>query len=94
MIQVAPGPSMGPPYPPPGPPQAAQDNTPPSERYLLAFKDHTVYSAVAYWFDGDTLHYFTSGSVHNQASVSLLDVPLTERLNRELGIDFHMPQAR
>ena len=26
-----------------------------SNRYLLAFKDHTIYSAVAYWVDGDTI---------------------------------------
>jgi len=71
-----------------------EEQTPPSERFLLAFKDHTVYSAVAYWFDGDTLHYFTSGNLHNQASVSLLDRELTLRLNRELGIDFRMPDKR
>jgi hypothetical protein len=62
--------------------------------YLLAFKDHSVYSAVAYWVDGDTLHYFTAGNVHNQASMSLIDRPLTERLNRELGIDFTLPPAK
>ena len=62
--------------------------------YLLAFKDHSVYSAVAYWVDGDTLHYFTAGNIHNQASMSLIDRPLTERLNRELGIDFTLPPAK
>jgi hypothetical protein len=66
---------------------------PEAPRYLLAFKDHTVYSAVAYWADGDTLHYFTNGNTHNQASLSLLDRPLTERLNKELGIDFSLPPA-
>jgi len=50
--------------------------------------------AVAYWVDGDTLHYFTSGNTHNQASVSLVDRELTERLNRELGIDFKLPPAK
>jgi len=74
-------------------PDAADDQTP-TERYLLAFKDHTVYSAVAYWFEGDTLHYFTPGNVHNQVSVSLIDRDLTVRLNKELGIDFHMPAAK
>ena len=74
--------------------QAQPDEPASPERYLLAFKDHSVYSAVAYWFDGDTLHYFTSGSVHNQASVSLLDRELTLRLNKELGIEFHMPDAK
>ena len=63
-------------------------------RYLLAFKDHTIYSAVAYWADGDTLHYFTTGNTHNQASLSLLDRDLTNRLNRELGIDFKLPAAK
>ena len=65
-----------------------------STRYLLAFKDHTIYSAVAYWADGDTLHYFTTGNTHNQVSISLLDRDLTERLNRELGIDFKLPPAK
>jgi hypothetical protein len=84
------------------PPQAYQQAAPappdqaPSEapHFLIAFKDHTVYSAVAYWFDGDTLHYFTNGSTHNQASVSLIDRDLTERLNREMGLDFRMPALK
>ena len=63
-------------------------------RYLIAFKDHSIYSAVAYWFDGDTLHYFTRGDAHNQASVSLLDREMTERLNREQGVEFKMPAAK
>jgi hypothetical protein len=62
--------------------------------YLIAFKDHIIYSAIAYWVDGDTLHYFTSGNTHNQASLSLLDRDLTERLNKELGIEFKLPPAK
>ncbi len=58
--------------------------------YLIAFKDHSIYSAVAYWVEGDTLHYFTSGNVHNQASLSLVDKNLTERLNKERGIDLRL----
>jgi hypothetical protein len=58
--------------------------------YLIAFKDHTIYLAVAYWVDGDTLHYFTSGNTHNQVSISLLDRALTERLNKESGSDFKL----
>ena len=45
--------------------------------YLIAFKDKSIYSAVAYWVDGDTIHYFTAGNTHNQASVSLIDRDLT-----------------
>jgi hypothetical protein len=76
------------------PPREADESAQPDQtHFLIAFKDHTIYSSVAYWFDGDTLHYFTNGSTHNQASVSLIDRDLTERLNREMGIDFKMPPA-
>jgi hypothetical protein len=63
-----------------------------STHYLFAFKDHTIYSAVAYWVEGDTLHYFTAGNKHNQASLSLLDRDLTNRLNRESGVEFKLPR--
>lgn len=66
-------------------PQQAQDETP--THYLIALKDHTVYSVVAYWVDGDTVHYFTPGNVHNQVSLALIDPTLTARLNKELGAD-------
>src|SRR5207302_1683074 len=75
--------------PEPEPAAAPEPETTPN--YLIAFKDHTIYSSVAYWFDGDTLHYFTTGNTHNQASVSLIDRELTERLNREMGTDFKLP---
>ena len=71
---------------------SGQSMNEPSSGYLIAFKDHTIYSAVAYWVDGDTLHYFTSGNVHNQASLSLVDQVLTERLNREKGTEVRFPK--
>ena len=81
---------------PQGQGDAAQGPEPSTDapRFLLAFKDRTIYSVIAYWTDGDTLHYFTPGNVHNQASMSLIDRELTERLNRELGIDFKLPAAK
>ena len=69
----------------------AQVSNAPAMNYLIAFKDHTIYSAVAYWVEGDTLHYFTSGSTHNQVSLSLVDKDLTERLNREAGVAMQLP---
>jgi len=63
-----------------------------ASHFLIAFKDHTIYSAIAYWVDGDTLHYFTSGSTHNQVSLSLIDRDLTERLNRESGSGMRLPR--
>jgi hypothetical protein len=77
--------------------QPAVEEPAPAEEaphYLIAFKDHTIYSAIAYWVDGDTLHYFTSGNTHNQVSVSLVDRPLTERLNKESGAEFKIPAAK
>ncbi len=59
--------------------------------YLIAFKDHTIYSAVAYYTEGDTLHYFTSGNVHNQVSLSLVDRQLTEQLNRDRNMAVRLP---
>jgi len=73
-------------------PVAEPDSTFEPSHYLIAFKDHSVYSAVAYWVDGDTLHYFTSGNTHNQASVSLVDRDLTERLNKESGLEVKIPK--
>jgi len=71
--------------------QAADEQ---ATHYLIAFKDHTIYSAVAYWVDGDTLHYFTAGNTHNQASLSLVDRALTEKLNQDSGLQVKLPPAR
>jgi hypothetical protein len=91
-------PNGGPAQPPPPesgyqPPRQEQDDTAAAEptRYLIAFKDHTIYSAVAYWVEGSTLHYFTSGNVHNQVSLSLVDRDLTARLNKEGGQTVTLP---
>ena len=71
-----------------------QDQDQQATHYLLAFKDHSIYSAVAYWVDGDTLHYFTSGNTHNQVSVSLVDRDLTKRLNEGSGLEVKLPAPK
>ena len=80
-------------YQPPVRPQVEEEpaSTLEPAHYLIAFKDHTIYSAVAYWVDRDTLHYFTSGNVHNQVSLALVDRDLTLRLNKESGLDVKLP---
>jgi hypothetical protein len=72
----------------------ANDDPAPADTtyYLIAFKDHTVYSAVAYYTEGDTLHYFTSGNVHNQVSLALVDRQLTEQLNRQRNVAVQLPR--
>jgi len=80
-------------YPPAGD-QASQEPAPETTHYLIAFKDHSIYSAVAYWVDGDTLHYFTTPTTHNQASVALVDRELTERLNKDSGNEVKLPPVK
>jgi hypothetical protein len=70
-----------------------EDDQSSGDHYLIALKDHTIYSVVAYWVEGDTLHYFTAGNVHNQASLSLVDRDLTARLNKESGMEVNLPAA-
>ena len=67
----------------------AEDTT---SYYLLAFKDHSIYSAFAYWVEGDTLHYVTPQRIHNQASLSLLDRELTDKLNRDRNLQVRVPR--
>ena len=71
--------------------QGTADDSSSGEHYLIAFKDRTIYAATAYWVDGDTLHYFTAGNVHNQASLALVDREFTQRLNKEAGLDVKIP---
>jgi hypothetical protein len=87
-------PGVPPPTPgasPAGPSAQGGSSVPQAPTYLIAFKDHTIYSAVAYWVEGDTLHYFTTGATHNQVSLSLVDRDLTLRLNQEAGTNMQLP---
>jgi hypothetical protein len=58
--------------------------------YLIAFKDNTIYSAVAYWVEDDTLHYVTNGNVRNQVSLDLVDTELTARLNKDRNVSVRL----
>jgi len=71
-------------------PEPAEENP----TYLIAFKDHTIYAALAYWVEGDILHYVTGQNTHNQVSLDLIDRDLSLRFNRERNVDFRLPPAR
>jgi len=58
--------------------------------YLIAMRDGTVYSAYAYWVEGDTLHYVTTKHAMNMASVSLVDTAVTAQLNEERGVSVQL----
>jgi hypothetical protein len=63
----------------------------PQNYYLIAYKDHAVYPALAYWIEDKTLHYVTTQNTHNQASIDLIDVPLTTKLNQDHNVTFTIP---
>ena len=54
--------------------------------YLIALKDGSVYSAVAYWVEDGTLHYMTPQHTHNRASLDLVDRDITDQINRERNV--------
>lgn len=59
--------------------------------YLIAFKDHTILPALAYWVEGENLNYVTKEGKPNSASLSLIDRDFSRQLNRERSIDFNLP---
>ena len=83
--------NFGPQQPPPAegedtsrvfqPTQPTASAEPDHKTYLIAFKDHSVYSAMAYWIEDKTMHYVTPQGTHNQASLDLIDLDFTNKLN-------------
>ena len=63
----------------------------PRNYYLIAYKNHSVYPALAYWVEDKTLHYVTTENTHNQASLDLIDVALTKSLNQKNEVPFEIP---
>ena len=63
----------------------------PQNYYLIAYKNHAVYTALAYWVEDKTLHYVTTQNTHNQASLDLIDLTLTKSLNQHNDVPFAIP---
>jgi len=59
--------------------------------FLIAMKDHTIFPAVAYWVEGDTLNYITIQGVKNSASLDLVDREFSKQINKERKVDFGLP---
>lgn len=62
--------------------------------YLIAMKDHTIFPAVAYWVDGDTLNYVTTEGSPNRASLDLVDREFSRQLNDERHVEFKLPAVK
>jgi hypothetical protein len=72
-------------------PDAGQDA---KKFYLIALRNYSIYTATEYWLEGDTLHYITHYGAHNQASLDQVDLEMTDRLNRERGLDFRLNRQK
>jgi hypothetical protein len=58
--------------------------------YLIAYKDHSIYTALAYWMENGALNYVTPQNAHNQVSLDLLDLDFTKQLNARRGQAFNI----
>ncbi len=78
---------------PPGSEPGLQSDDQPTV-FLIAMKDHTIFPAVAYWVEGDTLNYITTEGSQNRASLSLVDRDFSKQLNDERHVEFRLPAPR
>jgi hypothetical protein len=62
--------------------------------YLIAMKDRTIFAAIAYWMDGETLNYVTRDANINHASLELVDRELSRQLNQDRNVEFKLPPAK
>ncbi len=59
--------------------------------YLIAFRNGTVESCVAYWVEGRTLHYVTRDHAMKETSLENVDRDYSDQLNRERQVAFRLP---
>jgi hypothetical protein len=59
--------------------------------YLIALKDGSKASAVAFWVQGRTLHYIDSDGNGQHVELSEIDRALTQKLNREQHLPMSLP---
>lgn len=72
----------------------ATDNASPAPGYLIAYKNHQIISAKTYWMEDGILHYTTLQDRENQASLDLIDLELTKKLNEDQNTPFTVTPAR
>jgi hypothetical protein len=70
-------------------PTAQADSGPPV--YLIAFRDHSIRAALAYWVQTGILHYVTVDHEQKQAPLNTVDRDLSAQLNRERRVAFSLP---
>jgi hypothetical protein len=78
-----------PPAPPPSYYEPSRNNEPVS--YLIAFNDHNIRLALAYWTENHNLRYVTMEHEIKTAPLNSVDRELSMRLNHERRITFTLP---
>jgi hypothetical protein len=59
--------------------------------FLIALRDHTIFPAIAYWVESDTLNYITVQGVKNSVSLDLVDRDFSRQINKERKVEFGLP---
>lgn len=62
--------------------------------FLIATRDRSVFSAAAYWVEGETFHYVTPRGKHEQLPLAQLDRELSEKLNENRQVQFRLPPVK
>ena len=62
--------------------------------FLIAMKDHTIFPAIAYWADGETLNWVTREAKQNRVSLDLVDREFSRQLNEERHVEFKLPPVK
>jgi len=62
--------------------------------FLIAMQDRSIRPVIAYWVQGDTLHYVSLDGVVDHVSLALVDRDFSKQLNAERNVPFALPAAR
>jgi hypothetical protein len=62
--------------------------------FLLPLKDKSLLPAVAYWVEGDVLHYITTAGAHHQVNIDQVDREQAAKLNEGRVIQFRLPPPK
>jgi hypothetical protein len=59
--------------------------------YSIAFRNHQIVHAIAYWVKDGRLHYVTQDHVLRDVPLGDIDRLFSEQINRDKGVDFRLP---
>jgi hypothetical protein len=71
--------------------RGAQDRPAGPPLYLIAFRDHVIRAATAYWVEGKSLVYVTMEHEQKTVPLDTVDKAFSQQLNRERRVAFQLP---